>query len=776
MPQHPDHASPSSASSGDENEDDMVKIEDRLDGKNPQKTFDPKSKDPSRPKRKKARRACHACQRAHLTCGDERPCQRCVKRGLADSCQDGARKKAKYLHDTPVEALIPGNAAPYPHQHSQNGSKRDSIELQTQGLSEGSSAFASQGVPRFGSSNSFTQASPHHMMPSMQDQSPYPSYANNQSPVPVQYSPHQPSPMQTLSHQHNSSNQSNQPFPSQAINFDPNDSSMFNFDLASMNFGNHYGAMEFGMLGHMVSGANDPSFAPSQRPHSASTGGFDDLNPGFVDNHSEMMFNGDAQWPAGHKVPVHNQYQHLNEGQRRNSQGPHAFAIGAGPGSLSGSSPQSNTDPVGYDQNGNAVFPQSSQQQQTIFNPNSNLSQRAPNQASSARIPKQPVQQPDIDKPQESISKRLAHFQTYLPVATRTRTSSSIYSKVTKPYPYTSAFHAFTAFLIRRFPTAKRVAIAKALTIIRPSFISCARDLVDDDLVFMEKCFLRAVFDYEDFQHDVCTPTIICRRTGEVAHVTKEFCIMSGWNREVLLGKKLNRNANFAELPESGMMSIASSRGGYTTPNKANDKTLPQWQDFDEGAGRQQPVFLAELLDPDSVVNFYEDYSELAFADSKGSIRRRCQVMKYMTKEDIATRNVKNGTDTSGGTKEKKGHRKDNSEVSRNGIFNEEGMRNLGARDGRVDCMYCWQVKRDVFNIPMMIVLNTPLLQNPHPPEQWPNLSKGNLTLTFSHWLKKQAHANVTTRQRLRSASTKLSLHIGLEAVAVAAAAAHIAM
>ncbi len=27
------------------------------------------SKDPSRPKRKKARRACHACQRAHLTCG-----------------------------------------------------------------------------------------------------------------------------------------------------------------------------------------------------------------------------------------------------------------------------------------------------------------------------------------------------------------------------------------------------------------------------------------------------------------------------------------------------------------------------------------------------------------------------------------------------------------------------------------------------------------------------------------------------------------------------------
>jgi len=40
--------------------------------------------------------------------GDERPCQRCIKRGLQDACQDGVRKKAKYLHDAPNEALMPG--------------------------------------------------------------------------------------------------------------------------------------------------------------------------------------------------------------------------------------------------------------------------------------------------------------------------------------------------------------------------------------------------------------------------------------------------------------------------------------------------------------------------------------------------------------------------------------------------------------------------------------------------------------------------------------------
>lgn len=35
-----------------------------------QPTAKSNAKDPSRPRRKKARRACFACQRAHLTCGE----------------------------------------------------------------------------------------------------------------------------------------------------------------------------------------------------------------------------------------------------------------------------------------------------------------------------------------------------------------------------------------------------------------------------------------------------------------------------------------------------------------------------------------------------------------------------------------------------------------------------------------------------------------------------------------------------------------------------------
>ncbi|KAF9501863.1 hypothetical protein BDN71DRAFT_1379254 [Pleurotus eryngii] len=51
------------------------------------------------PKKKKANRACFHCQKAHLTCDDSRPCQRCIKRGIASNCTEGLRKKAKYLLD-----------------------------------------------------------------------------------------------------------------------------------------------------------------------------------------------------------------------------------------------------------------------------------------------------------------------------------------------------------------------------------------------------------------------------------------------------------------------------------------------------------------------------------------------------------------------------------------------------------------------------------------------------------------------------------------------------
>lgn len=71
--------------------------------KSKKQTIGPDGKPVTRERKKKAGRACAACQKAHLTCDDGRPCKRCVKKGCPDECVDGARKKAKYLQEVPDE-------------------------------------------------------------------------------------------------------------------------------------------------------------------------------------------------------------------------------------------------------------------------------------------------------------------------------------------------------------------------------------------------------------------------------------------------------------------------------------------------------------------------------------------------------------------------------------------------------------------------------------------------------------------------------------------------
>ena len=56
-------------------------------------------------KKKKTSRACIYCQRSHLPCDTGRPCERCVKRGLALSCRDGVRKGVvKYIDNVALQS------------------------------------------------------------------------------------------------------------------------------------------------------------------------------------------------------------------------------------------------------------------------------------------------------------------------------------------------------------------------------------------------------------------------------------------------------------------------------------------------------------------------------------------------------------------------------------------------------------------------------------------------------------------------------------------------
>ncbi|ORY00262.1 hypothetical protein K493DRAFT_312881 [Basidiobolus meristosporus CBS 931.73] len=49
----------------------------------------------SRPKRKQVKNACINCQKACKKCDEGRPCQRCIKYGLGDTCRNSVRKERR---------------------------------------------------------------------------------------------------------------------------------------------------------------------------------------------------------------------------------------------------------------------------------------------------------------------------------------------------------------------------------------------------------------------------------------------------------------------------------------------------------------------------------------------------------------------------------------------------------------------------------------------------------------------------------------------------------
>ncbi|ETS78031.1 hypothetical protein PFICI_10093 [Pestalotiopsis fici W106-1] len=622
------------------------------------KKYDPK--DPHRPRRKKARRACYACQRAHLTCaGDERPCQRCIKRGLADACQDGVRKKAKYLHDAPPEALRPVLGPTYnPNMVSKSANGRHPSNATS--ASEASAFYpqttSSQTYPLFTGGqpqvsmpdNLFAQPSP--VSPSFQQQTAQRSQqmGNMQMPTP-------------------SSSELSYP---NAL-FDPSNPAIFNFDLEGLQFGSHYGAMEFGILGQMSSGAAETP------PRDASLS---------QQGNSEVNYNGGQMYPNGL-----NSYNQLYDGMIENymnsdqnngannlySQGnlqhglPHAYAIAA-----AGPTPSSLASP-GTDHNS------SPQPTNLTFDGSPNTGNFTPvNSQSLAGPPKSRTKTP------ANANAKLFGPQSIL--TKRQRDPSAIYENVKEPYQYLTGFHNLIALVKRRFSSAKTTRIAMSLASIRPSFISCTRNLNRQDLIFMEKCLQRTLFEYEDFMGHCSAPTVVCRRTGEVAAVNKEFVALTGWTKDVLLGKQPNLNVNSGDTSGSAS-GVNTGKGGLTTPQ------LKAMEPVKTG-DKPQPVFIAELMDDDSVIQFYEDFAQLAFGDSRGHVTRKCRLLKYRTKEVMESLN----NEDSPPQKDPR-HSILSSRVTR--IDGEHGISKI-EKDGKMDCSYTWTIKRDVFDIPMLIVIN----------------------------------------------------------------------
>ena len=219
------------------------------------------------------------------------------------------------------------------------------------------------------------------------------------------------------------------------------------------------------------------------------------------------------------------------------------------------------------------------------------------------------------------------------------------------------------------------------------------RGWTEKDLIFMERSVQRKLYEFHDFLQMTGTPTIMARRDGSIVSASKEFSILTGWSKGVLLGREPNLNIN------SGGASGASTAPGSAnrTRNASVERDTGPGQSGNTAMANLPSVLLAEILDQDSVVQFYEDFARLAFGDSRGSVMNTCKLLKYKTKEDMDLVKSDDGRWNSAMT---------HHVVGKGGIVGEAGMNRLGFKDGRVECSYCWTVKRDVFDIPMLIVMN----------------------------------------------------------------------
>ena len=532
-----------------------------------------------------------------------------------------------------------------------------------------------------------------------QNQMPFTPYTSQQMSMGQQFTigPHQ----QTILPDYSRAMQPNIPIfcnPNQ----DPSVGDLYPIPNAEENsFANQYGYGEFAYMTHLTSGmadtppsestgtlnpsddanyvpgVNTPSYGSVAQPygypqdqviHNSRPGSRQDANPFNLSGQDQDSLDGlvKQEEPTGYPIGAFNNYSSPSF----SGSSPQGMAAGIDE-SPSVKSMYTNINPSRQAQLGETLRPTISSQQQ-------NSSRASPSTMTSTSTVSTTTITPSI----KALTSNRRH-----------RNPSAIYNAVTEPYSYTKAFHDLMALIRKRFSPSKTTRIAKALASIRPSFISSLTKLDDHDRVFMEKCLQRTLLEYDDFLSATGTPTIICRRTGEVVAVGEGFSVLTGWRKAVLLGREPNLNVNTggdsSGLPGTG---TATSRGINTPQGPDSSRPDPLEK------SRQKPVSIVDLLDDESACDFFDDYSHLAFGDSRGSVTTPCKLLKYRTAKDA---DFDKTLDSDIGSRLK---RQRDATVS--GADGNAGGTQIGDDAGKVECMLCWSVKRDVFDIPMLFVMN----------------------------------------------------------------------
>ncbi|GAA5977031.1 hypothetical protein JCM5350_007535 [Sporobolomyces pararoseus] len=493
--------------------------------KTKKQTIGPDGKPVTRERKKKAGRACAACQKAHLTCDDGRPCKRCIKKGCPDDCVDGARKKAKYLQEIPDELLERGR--------------------QAQG----------EGSP-------FTNGSQLHASPSATTLKP------SQSPVPPSQSlpstssapPPPPTSSQPIFDFSSTLNDTSAAGPSTTSNPTISSSTPAFYDTSSfLNFGS---TPSGGLIDHTQFGSEAANLEYAILSSMLNGNGF------ALDAHTPNLSGGiGASLGGGNQNSF---FQGGGGGAQNGRTG------GSGEEMLLGGGSRNQKNAVGEEgqQNGGGFgeFNQEKQGGDTEM-----FSAEAGDGTTSAQ-----TEQATERATQQNVGSGVPGLMT----------AEEALRSVTKPYPYAQSYHFLVKHLKTRFEKNDILRIVRALATFRPSLIALQMPLTEEDETFVERTFQRTLVELHKLISFSGTPTVVWRRTGEICLVGTEFCLLTGWKREELVG--------------TGNVNGMTTNGGGRA-----------------GGGK----YIFELFDTASVVEYYESFAKHAFESTSTSVTLQCVVL-----------------------------------------------------------------------------------------------------------------------------------------------------
>ncbi|KAF9010530.1 hypothetical protein BDQ17DRAFT_1515223 [Cyathus striatus] len=428
-------------------------------------TPQPSKKARDGPKKKKANRACFHCQKAHLTCDDSRPCQRCIKRGIASNCTEGHRKKAKYLLDDDELEQLKRNKSVAPETQKEGGTSASAPVASKSAEPQPPPPPIQPAAEPFPPTESLLSA--------LDSNFPFGSEAANLEYSILSAILGNPSPPESTNTPPPAS-RSYSTWPSDPIDFAATSPRL---DAVSTTFTAAYDDSSMALQ----SSATSLTTSPSSAAHY--------LTYPYAQNHKSDELT-DLQYPSSQYTQTSASLHPLQP----------RYPLDTRP-----RSPPSTVflhNPSTKDRSSRALLSPPPSESPT----------------STASIPSGIS---DIVRPQSCGSQL-----------------QSINDHVTTPYDYTEGYHFLMKHLPTRFEKNDILRIVRALAIFRPSLIALQMPLSLDDEIFVEKCFQRTLLELDKLISMSGTPTVVWRRTGEICLVAPEFCMLTGWPMEDLIGRK----------------------------------------------------------------------------------------------------------------------------------------------------------------------------------------------------------------------------------------------